>query len=63
MRDCPKYPKERIGKEECRYCRALHTSECKSINVQELQAQSEAYDKEDAQAYAAACGKSPSENL
>ena len=63
MRDCPKYPKERIGKEECRYCRALHTSDCKSINVQELQAQSEAYDKEDAQAYAAACGKSPSENL
>ena len=48
------------------YCKALHTSECvtlKSLKVHELQAQAEAEDYEDSQAYSEACQEQASENL
>ena len=63
MRDCPKYPNEKIGRKECIYCKALHTSECKSLNVQELQAKAEEQDLEDAKAYEAACREQAPNNL
>ena len=66
MRDCRKYPNERIGTTPCMYCKALHTSECvtlKSLKVHELQAQAEAEDYEDSQAYSEACQEQASENL
>ena len=58
-----KYPNEKIGRKESIYCKALHTSECKSLNVQELQAKAEEQDLEDAKAYEAACREQAPNNL
>ena len=63
MRECQKYPNEKIGISPCVYCKALHTSPCKSLDVSELQAQAEAADLEDAEAYANACQGQNYDNL
>ena len=65
MRDCRKYPNEKIGTTPCLYCKALHTSPCILLNasMNELQAKAEAADIEDAQAYASACQNQENEAL